>query len=131
MFEFMKNLKLKNKIKARITKLEEFNKDLGKKILKDYYKVDDFREEHIDGFVANEILKKLDENSSVDQVEEVGIEAGLSYLSPFLAKYNVTLSEDCKKKVADGIVKGISIANKALQKKLNETSNSYKKRHQA
>lgn len=93
-------------------------------------KIDDFREEKLENFIADEILSKLDENDSVDKLEKKAILAGINATNAYLTTYGVpVLPEDIKEQIATAAVKTLGKANKLLQKQLKKTSKSYKKRH--
>lgn len=94
-------------------------------------KIDDFREEKLENFIADEILSKLDENDSVDKLEKKAILAGITAANAYLTTYGVpVLPEDIKERIADATVKALGKANKLLQKQLKKTSKAYKKRHE-
>lgn len=94
-------------------------------------KIDDFREEKLENFIADEILSKLDENSTVDKLEKKAILAGITAANAYLTTYGVPiLPEDIKERIADISVQALGKANKLLQKQLKKTSKAYKKRHE-
>jgi hypothetical protein len=126
----MQQNELKEKIKSELAKIKADGKKLDAKIKLDFMEFDDFREEKIDTFIANDILKTADENTSLDELEKKGVEAGCKFANVYLVKYHLpTLSADAQEKIADAVVKGISKANKFLQKELNKKSKAYLKRH--
>lgn len=93
-------------------------------------KIDDFREEKLENFIADEILSKLDKNDTVDKLEKKAILAGINAANAYLTTYGVpVLPEDIKEKIATSAVQSLGKANKLLQKQLKKTSKSYKKRH--
>ncbi len=99
-----------------------------KKIL---IKLDDFREEKLEVFIADEILSKLDGNESVDILEKKAILAGITAANAYLTTYGVpVLPEDIKERIASAAVQALGKANKLLQKQLKKTSKAYKKRHE-
>lgn len=93
-------------------------------------KLDDFREEKLENFIANEILSKLDTSTKVDELEKQAIIAGITAANAYMSTYGVpTLPANIKEKIADAAVKNLSKANKLLQKQLNKKSKAYKRRH--
>lgn len=94
-------------------------------------KLDDFREEKLEDFIANEILAKLETSSKVDDLERQAIIAGITAANAYMATYGIpTLPDEIKQKIADAGVKTLNKANKLLQKQLNKKSKRYKKRHE-
>lgn len=94
-------------------------------------KIDDFREEKLENFIADEILSKLDENDKVEELEKKAILAGITAANAYLTTYGVpVLPEDIKERIADATVEALGKANKLLQKQLKKTSKAYKKRHE-
>lgn len=105
-------------------------KKLFKKTKDIIIKIDDFREEKLEIFIADEILSKLDENDSIDKLEKKAILAGITAANAYLTTYGVpVLPKDIKEQIATAAVKSLGKANKLLQKQLKKTSKSYKKRH--
>ena len=105
-------------------------KKLFKKTKDIIIKIDDFREEKLEIFIADEILSKLDENDSIDKLEKKAILAGITAANAYLTTYGVpVLPEEIKEQIATAAVKSLGKANKLLQKQLKKTSKSYKKRH--
>lgn len=92
-------------------------------------KIDDFREEKLENFVANKILAKLDTCSKVDELEKVVLIAALTAGNTYLSTYGVpTIPEEVKSKIADATLKVFSKANKLLQKQLQKKSKAYLQR---
>lgn len=105
-----------------------------KKILKKtkqiIIKIDDFREEKLENFIADEILSKLDENDSIDKLEKKAILAAITAANAYAATYGVpSIPDDIKEKIAKASVKVLGKANKKLQTQLKKKSKAYKKRH--
>lgn len=93
-------------------------------------KLDDFREEKIEDFIADEILLKLDTNSKIDDLEKKAVIAGITAANAYMTTYGVPILPDAiKEKIADAAVKSLGKANKLLQKQLKKKSKAYKKRH--
>lgn len=91
--------------------------------------IDDKRE-YIEDVVANKYLKALDESSVVDTLEEKVIVIACEVIQAYLTTYNVPeIPADAKKQISKQIVKGISKANKLLQKQLRKKSKRYKEIH--
>lgn len=94
-------------------------------------KLDDFREEKLEDFIANDILAKLETSSKIDELEKQAIIAGITAANAYMSTYGVPILPDgIKQKIADAGVKALNKANKMLQKKLNKKSKSYRKRHE-
>ncbi len=92
-------------------------------------KMDDFREEKLEDFIADKILATLDSCQKVDELEKAAIIAALSAGNAYLATYGVPiLPEEVKKKIADVATKGLGKANKLMQKQLKKKSKAYLKR---
>lgn len=92
-------------------------------------KIDDFREEKIEDFIADTILAKLDNCKKVDELEKAAIFAALTAGNAYLTTYGVpTLPEDVKREISDAAVKCLGKANKLLQKQLKKKSKAYLKR---
>lgn len=103
--------------------------DIMRKLKNIILKIDDFREEKLEDFIADKILAALDTCSKVDELEKAAIISALTAGNAYLATYGVpTLPDDVKKKIADAAVKGLGKANNLLQKQLKKKSNSYLKR---
>lgn len=103
---------------------------LFKRTQKIIIKLDDFREEKLEDFIADSILKKLDENATVDKLEKQAIITGITAANAYMTTYGVgTLPEDVKEKIANETVKALGKANKLLQKQLKKKSAAYVKRH--
>ena len=94
-------------------------------------KIDDFREEKLEVFLADEILGKLDVSEKLDNLEKKAVKAGITAANAYLMTYGVPIvPEDVKEQIAECSVRILSKANKLLQKQLKKTSKAYKKRHQ-
>lgn len=103
---------------------------LFKKTQKIIIKLDDFREEKLEDFIADKILKKLDENETVDSLEKKGIIAAITAASAYASGYGLPLCpEKIKEIIADEVVKTLGKANKKLQKQLKKKSKAYQDRH--
>ncbi len=99
------------------------------KLKKILLKIDDFREEKLEDFIADKILVALDSCQKVDELEKAAIITALTAGNAYLATYGVpTLPEDVKNKIADAATKGLGKANKLLQKQLKKKSKAYIKR---
>lgn len=94
-------------------------------------KIDDFREEKLEVFIADQILGRLDGSEKLDVLEKKAILAGITAANAYLSTYGVPIvPEEIKEKIAESSVKALSKANKLLQKQLKKTSKAYKKRHE-
>lgn len=93
-------------------------------------KLDDFREEKLEDFIANEILAKVETSSKIDELEKQAIIAGITAANAYMATYGIpTLPDEIKQKIADAGVKTLNKANKMLQRQLKKKSKGYQKRH--
>lgn len=93
-------------------------------------KIDDFREEKLEDFIADDILKTIDESMTVDKLEKQAIITGLTAANAYMKTYGAPiLPDDIKEKIADQTIKALGKANKALQKQLKKKSKSYIARH--
>lgn len=85
-----------------------------------YIKVHNKRET-IENFVADRILKKIDESKKVDDLEKILISASIDVVEKYLETYNIPkLTKTQKENVTSAIIKGLSKANKKLQKQLKK-----------
>lgn len=99
-----------------------------KKIL---IKIDDFREEKLEDFIADSILAKLDNNSTVDELERKAVIVAITAANAYAATYGVpNCPDEIKEKIADVTVKILDKANKKLQKQLKKKSKRYTQRHE-
>jgi hypothetical protein len=111
-------------------KYKEKNMDLFNKTKKIIIKIDDFREEKLDSFIANDILAKIDESTTVDELEEKGIMTAITAANAYAATYGLPACPDeIKKQIAKEVVKQLGKANKLIQKQLNKKSKAYIARH--
>lgn len=95
-----------------------------------YIKIDDKREK-IEDFIADNILNVLDDNPTVDSLEKKAILAAFEAADAYLMTYGVpSLPDEIKEKIADATIKGLSKANKLLQKQLKKKSRNYIKRQE-
>jgi hypothetical protein len=63
-------------------------------------KIDDFREEKPEDFIADSILAKLDGNTKVDELEKKSIIAGITAASAYASTYGLpTVRKISKKKL--------------------------------
>lgn len=93
-------------------------------------KLDDFREEKLEDFIIANILIKVDENSTVDTLEQQAIETALTAGNAYLATYGMpTIPENVRKQIAEYTVKGLGKANKLLQKQVKKKNKWYNRRH--
>lgn len=97
-----------------------------------YIKIDDFREEKLETFIANDILKRFDECENADDVRKAVNIAIINAVAAYGATYGLpALSDDVKNKIAEEAAKVEKKLNKKLQKQLNKKSKAYQKRHEA
>lgn len=100
------------------------------KLRKLVIKVDDFREEKLEDFIILNLLKKVDDNSTVDSLEEQAIITALTAGNAYLATYGIpALPDNVKTQIAKYTVKALGQANKKFQKIVNKKSKWYNKRH--
>ena len=103
---------------------------LSTKLKTIYIKIDDFREEKIEDYIAKG-LAALDRSGSLDKLETKLIILGITTANAYAASYGLPqCPEDFKEKIAKYIVQENSKINKALQKQLQKKSKMYRKRHQ-
>lgn len=101
-----------------------------KKRIKTIYIFIDGKREKIEDFIADNILKKIDENEYFDTLEEIVIIAAIDAAQAYLKSYDVpNIPEDVKKHISKSITKGLSKANKKLQNQLRKKSKTYKKNY--
>jgi len=104
--------------------------DLFKKPKEIIIKIDDFREERLDTFIANEFFAKIDASTKVDELEEKGIITAITAANTYAATYGLpACPDDIKQKIAKEVVKQSGKANKLIQKQLNKKSKAYVERH--
>lgn len=95
-----------------------------------YIKIDDFREEKVEDFIANGILKRWDEFKNADDLRRAGSLAIVNAVSTYALTYGLpALNDDVKNKIADAGAKTMKKLNKKLQKQLTKKSKAYQKRH--
>lgn len=100
------------------------------KAKKTIIKLDDFREEKLEIFIVNDILKVLDNNPTVDKIEKQAYITAITAASAYASTYGLPACPgNIKEKIADELVKATGKANKLLQKQLNKKSKAYVKRH--
>lgn len=100
------------------------------KLRKLVIKVDDFREEKLEDFIILNLLQKVDNNATVDSLEEQAIITALTAGNAYLATYGIpVLPDNVKTQIAKYTVKALGQANKKLQKIVNKKSKWYNKRH--
>lgn len=90
------------------------------RLKKIYIKVHNKRET-IENFVADKILKKIDESKKVDDFEKILISISIEVMEKYLETYNVPkLSKTQKENISKSIIKGLSRVNKKIQKQLKK-----------
>ena len=93
-------------------------------------KVDDFREEKLEDFLFNNILKGLDGNPAIDKLEKQGIIAGITAASAYASTYGLpSCPDEVKERIAEETVIQLSKVNKHLQKQNSKKSKWYQSRH--
>lgn len=93
-------------------------------------KIDDFREEKLEDFLADEILGKIDSCNKVDELERAAILAGLKAANSYIVTYGVPeIPQSVQNQIADVSIKALNRGNKLLQKQLKKKSKSYTERH--
>ena len=93
-------------------------------------KIDDFREEKLEDFLADEILGKIDSCNKVDELERTAILAGLKAANIYITTYGVPeIPQSVQNQIADVSIKALNRGNKLLQKQLKKKSKSYTERH--
>ncbi|MGN1125537.1 MAG: hypothetical protein ACI4SM_05060 [Candidatus Gastranaerophilaceae bacterium] len=85
-----------------------------------YIKIHNKREK-IENFVADNILKKIDESKKIDNLEKILVSVSIDVIEHYLETYKVTsLTKKQKENISTAIVKGLSKVNKKLQKQLKK-----------
>lgn len=79
------------------------------------------KREKIEDFVADNILKKIDESKKTDNLEKILVSVSIDVIGHYLETYKVTnLTNKQKENISTAIVKGLSKVNKKLQKQLKK-----------
>lgn len=90
------------------------------RLKKIYIKIHNKRET-IENFVADRILKKIDESQKVDDLEKILISISIDVMEKYLETYNIPkLTTKQKERISKAIIKGLSKANKKIQKQLKK-----------
>lgn len=90
----------------------------------------DDRREKLEDFIADRILKNIDENTKIDALERQAIITALTATNAYLMTYGIpVLPDKIRDKIADVTVDSLSKANKLIQKQLKKKSKSYQERH--
>lgn len=101
-----------------------------KKIKSIIIKIDDFREEKVEDFISNNILKRWDEFKNADDLRKAGSLALINAVSAYASTYGLpALSEDVKNQMAEANARILKRLNNKLQKQLNKKSKAYARRH--
>lgn len=95
-------------------------------------KIDDFREERLEVFISNDILKRWNEYKNADDLRKAGTLAVINAVSAYATTYGLpALTDEVKEQIAEENVKVLKALNQKLQKQLNKKSKSYVDRHSA
>ena len=95
-------------------------------------RIDDFREEKLEDFIANEILGKIDECKKIDELERQAILVGIKSANMYLVTYGVpTLPNEVEEQIANLSVKALGKGNRLLQKQLKKKSKRYRARKES
>lgn len=92
-------------------------------------RIDDFREEILEDFLADKILAPLDKNATADKLEKAAIKAAILAANAYVSTYGVSVPESVADEIAASSVKFLDLANEKLQKMLKKKSKKYLKRH--
>lgn len=93
-------------------------------------RIDDFRENNIEDFLAAHILAPLYKNPTADNLERAAIKAAILAANAYVSTYGVAIPETVADEIAVKSVNLLDVANEKLQKLLKKKSKSYKKRHE-
>lgn len=104
--------------------------DLFKNTKKIIIKIDDFREEKLEDFLANDVLKRFDELKNADDIRSAVNLAIINAACAYAATYGLpALSDDVKKQIDEQARKVEKSLNKKLQAQLKKKSKAYVERH--
>ena len=93
-------------------------------------KVDDFREEKLEVFLANDVLKRFDELKNADDLRKAMNMAIINAVGAYASTYGLpALNDDVKAQINNEAIKIEKKLNKKLQDQLNKKSKWYEKRH--
>lgn len=93
-------------------------------------KIDDFREEKLEIFLANDVLKRFDELKNADDLRKAMNMAIINAVGTFAASNGLpALTADVKNQINEQAIKVEKKLNEKLQNQLNKTSRKYKERH--
>jgi len=103
---------------------------LFKKTKEIIIKIDDFREEKLETFMADDVLKRFDELKNADDIRKAVNLAIINAVGAYAATYGLpALSDDVKQQINEQAVKLEKSLNKKLQAQLNKKSKAYTARH--
>ena len=93
-------------------------------------KLDDFREEKLEVFLANSVLKKFDELKNADDIRKAVNLAIINAVGAYASTYGLpVLTDEVKAQINEQAIKVEKSLNKKLQAQLNKKSKWYEKRH--
>lgn len=100
------------------------------KLSRKLYIIVDEKKEKLEDFIADKILEKFDKSQKVDAFEKIAIMTALNFANAYLVNRGINfISDDIKENIADAAIKGLSKANKAIQKQLKKKSKTYQENH--
>lgn len=93
-------------------------------------KLDDLREEKLEDFLANDVLKRFDELKNADDIRKAVNLAIINAVGAYASTYGLpALNDDVKKQINETAIKVEKALNKKLQSQLNKKSKAYIARH--
>jgi len=93
-------------------------------------KIDDFREEKLEDFIANDILKRFNELKNADNIRSAINLAIINAACAYATTYGLpAVSEDIKKQIDKEARKVEKSLNEKLQAQLNKKTKAYQNRH--
>ncbi len=84
----------------------------------------DGRREKIEDFIADKILKTIDENTKIDELQEKAVLIAFEAADTYLVTNGIpTLPENVKNAIARGVVRALGKANRKIQNRLRKKKN--------
>lgn len=84
----------------------------------------DGRREKIEDFIADKILKAIDENTKIDKLQEKAVLIAFEAADTYLVTNGIpTLPENVKNAIARGVVRALGKANRKIQNRLRKKKN--------
>lgn len=84
----------------------------------------DGRREKIEDFIADKILKAIDENTKIDELQEKAVLIAFEAADTYLVTHGIpTLPENVKSAIARGVVRALGKAKRKIQNRLRKKKN--------